>query len=124
MRTWTAKPTKNGNSMALRLEKGMLDAYPEFASGDFSVNVLVPGTLLVHRNTPVEEVGNEDPVLTTFLQFLDKEMIANPDKITPLSRREHSAMASALKGVEVDDTEEFGDDFEMPGSSSVEDEKR
>jgi antitoxin PrlF len=114
MRTWTAKPTKNGNSMALRLEKGMLDASPEFGSGEFSVNVLGPGTLLVHRNTPFEEAGDEDPVLSTFLQFLNQEMKNTPAKITPLSRREHAFMASALKDVELEDDEEFGDDFEIP----------
>lgn len=122
MRTWTAKPTKNGNSMALRLEKGMLDVYPEFATGDFSVSVLVPGTLLIHRNTPVEEVGDEDPVLSTFLQFMDQEMKKNPNKITPLSNREHAFMMAALGDVELDDNERFGEDFEIPGLA--EDEKR
>ncbi|MBA3646847.1 MAG: hypothetical protein H0W63_11820 [Gemmatimonadaceae bacterium] len=97
------------------MEKAMLDAYPEFASGDFSVNVLVPGTLLIHRNTPVKEVGDDDPVLSTFLQFMDREMEKNPNKITSLSRDEHAFMVDALKGVEIDENEEFGDEFDIPG---------
>lgn len=116
MPVWTAKPTKNGNSMALRLEKAMLDAYPEFLSGDFSVNVLSPKTILIHKEDAEHTTPAEDPVVGAFLDFLDTQMQKNPDRIVALSKADFATMKAAVEGIELDDQQVFDADFEVPGS--------
>ncbi len=106
--------------MALRLEKAMLDAYPEFLSGDFSVNVLGPRTILIHKENAGKSIPANDPVVGAFLDFLDTQMQKNPDKIVSLSQTDFAAMKDSLEGMKLDEQEIFDADFEIPGAGKHE----
>ena len=49
-----ATATKDGNSKGLRLDAALYRDHPEFAFGEYVVDVIAPGRLLVRANGPEE----------------------------------------------------------------------
>ena len=110
--TYHATATSTGNSKALRLDAALYREHPEFASGQFDVDVIAPGRLLVRALQDAEPVA--DPVFSAFFAFLSQQMVDNPARITPFSARDIAGVDELLDGVVAEQTEELGDDFEMP----------
>ena len=113
--TYRAKAATVGNSKALRLDSALFREHPEFASGEFTVNVIAPGRLLVQARSEAPSDEETDPVFDAFLGFLEHQMTRRPDLITPAT---HSDMAEAddlLSGVTSDPDADLGDSFRAAG---------
>ena len=111
-----ATATKVGNSKGLRLDAALYRDHPEFASGEYVVDVIAPGRLLVRANGP-EQVTTEaeaDPMLGAFLAFMDQQMSADPARFTAMDRAQVALIESLVDGVDADDDTEFPSDFRVP----------
>ena len=112
--SYRATATAVGNSKGLRVEGALFREHPEFASGEFEVDVIAPGRLLIRAQPADAGEEGEDPILGAFLAFLGQEMATRPDLTTPLTARDADRAARLVEGIEVEDAESFPDDFELP----------
>lgn len=111
--TYTGRAARSGNSQALAFEKALFRAHPEFTEGRLAADYIGPGCLLVRAVADAEAVlqQDDDPVLAAYLAFLERDMMAHPEHIRPLSP-DLLARARALVGdMEVDMNEDLGDEF-------------
>lgn len=112
--SFRATATPIGNSKGLRLDAALFKAHPEFASGEFEVDVIAPGRLLVRAEPALAGVADDvDPVFDAFLGFLGQAMEAHPQWLTPFRASEIRHVRELVAGVEVDPDEDFSD-FELP----------
>jgi hypothetical protein len=113
-----AKATTSGSSRALRLDAALVRANPELAAGQFDVHVLAPGRFLfvsTPASSAVSETDQEDPLLSAFLAFLNREMQHNPALLRPLTVGDVRDMEALLRDVVVEDRDADVDpDFVMP----------
>lgn len=111
-----ATATKVGNSKGLRLDAALYRDHPEFASGEYVVDVIAPGRLLVRANGPEETATKEeaDPMLGAFLAFMDQQMSLHPTQFTPIDRAQVALIEALVAGVEASDDTAFPDDFRLP----------
>jgi antitoxin PrlF len=115
MVSYTAKATTVGNSKALRLDRALFRAHPEFATGEFKVSVLGPGAMLVTAAArATREPAETDPVLEAYLAFVEQQMVNHPERIRPLTTDDVRGLDTLLADVVVDRDEEPADDFELP----------
>jgi len=56
----------------------------------------------VYLQTEQENELNEDPVLYSFLQFMEKDMRKNPKQIQPLSKEMMKKVQQLVEGIDVD----------------------
>lgn len=114
--TYTGKATTAGNSKALSFESALFKAHPEFGSGRFEAHVIAPGTLLVTSAEEMERApeDEDDPVLLAYLSFLEQQMVAHPELIQPLDTDLLARMDALVGDIDVDLTEDFGDDAYLP----------
>lgn len=110
--TYHATATSTGNSKGLRLDAALYREHPEFARGQFDVDVIAPGRLLVRARQPTDPEA--DPVFEAFFAFLDHQMTTQPARITPFSAQDLAGVETLLEGVTADQDEDLGDNFEMP----------
>ena len=92
-----------GNSRGMRLPAGFFHAHPEF-SGKVQVTVVADGAVLVSARKPIRRhaKGDEsDPVVTTFLQFLQKQMTDHPEDIVAADADQLRRIGKLVKGVDV-----------------------
>ena len=111
-----ATATKVGNSKGLRLDAALYRDHPEFASGEYVVDVIAPGRLLVRAKGPelVTAEAEADPMLGAFLAFMDQQMLASPALFTALDRAQVALIESLVEGVDANDDTEFPADFRVP----------
>ena len=115
MASYSAKATTVGNSKALRLDRALFRAHPEFATGEFKVSVLGPGAMLVTAAArATREQAETDPVLEAYLAFVEQQMVNHPESIRPLTTDDVRGLDRLLVDVVVDRDEELADDFELP----------
>ena len=92
-----------GNSRGMRLPAGFFRAHPEF-EGKAIVTVVADGAILVSakpiikRKTKDEE---SDPVVASFLQFMEKQMTEHPEDIVVADAAQLRRISKLVKGVEV-----------------------
>lgn len=112
--SYRASATAVGNSKGLRLEGALFREHPEFAKGEFEVDVIAPGRLLVRAR--VEEAADEqqDPVLDAFLAFLGDQMATHPQLVRPLTHADRDKARELVEGIEVDDDEQFDEGLQLP----------
>ena len=106
--------TTTGRSGALRLEKSFFQAHPEFRlKAKLRVHHIGPGQLLVSvEGGPKEATAEEanDPIVSAYLAFLEKDMAANPGSLSPFTSAELDELTDLLKGVSVGDEDVLPDD--------------
>ncbi|UFP93292.1 type II toxin-antitoxin system PrlF family antitoxin [Gloeobacter morelensis] len=109
MASYTGSVTTSGNSRALRVEKAFFQANPEFAQQNkVVVYEIGPGTVLVKAIDALGDDGEEDPVMATFLSFLDNDIKNHPTRVTPLDEElwaEIDKLVDGVKFVEDDNTD-------------------
>ncbi len=105
--SYSGKRTRTGNSNGFRFEGALFKSHPEF-SGEVRAHVIAPGRLLVTAD-PIEE-SEEDPVLASFLAFLDQDMRNHPENIRPLNEERTRRIAALVKDVVVDEDEDLGEE--------------
>lgn len=91
-----------GNSRGMRLPAGFFDAHPEF-NGKVQVTVVADGSVLVSarptsKRKPKEDEG--DPVVASFLQFMDKQMTERPEDIVAADADQLRRIAKLIEGVD------------------------
>src|SRR5438067_121314 len=89
MPTFTGSITTTGKSEAIRLDKALFRLHPEFRQkARVRAQVIAPGHALISVvEEGASEPREEDPVVTAFLAFLEKDMKTRPDRIASLSKR-------------------------------------
>ena len=108
-----ATAAKVGNSRGLRLDAALFREHPEFQSGEFEVDVIAPGRLLVRAETLTTATETADPVLSAFLAFMDTQMALRPDLLTSFDPAQLHLVDALVEGVEVDESTVFPDDFRI-----------
>ena len=72
-----------GNSRGMRLPAGFFHAHPEF-EGKVQLTVIAGGAVLVSPKSPPHgKISKDegDPVLVSFLQFMERQMTEHPEDI-------------------------------------------
>jgi len=92
-----------GNSRGMRMPAGFFNAHPEF-SGKVRMTVVGDGQVLVSAAAPAKRKAKDDesdPVMDSFLQFLDRQMTENPQDIVAADADQLGRIAKLVKGVRV-----------------------
>jgi antitoxin component of MazEF toxin-antitoxin module len=93
-----------GNSRGMRMPAGFFNAHPEF-SGKVRMTVVGDGQVLVSAAAPAKrkaKADEADPVMDSFLQFLEREMTENPQDIVAADTDQLRRIAKLVKGVRVE----------------------
>lgn len=93
-----------GNSRGMRLPAGFFQSHPEF-SGKVTVTVVSDGQVLVSaRSAPRRKAKGEesDPVVTSFLRFMEDQMTAHPEQVVAADARQLRRIAKLVAGVDAE----------------------
>jgi antitoxin component of MazEF toxin-antitoxin module len=93
-----------GNSRGMRMPAGFFNAHPEF-SGKVRMTVVGNGQVLVSAAAPAKRKAKDDeadPVMDSFLQFLDRQMTEKPQDIVAADTDQLRRIARLVKGVRVE----------------------
>jgi hypothetical protein len=90
-----------GNSKGIRLDAAFFRAHPEF-SGEVMATVVSDGHVLLSAKPLAKEESERDPVLGSFLTFLEKEIQEHPALIQPADQGLLAEIAELVEGVEVE----------------------
>jgi antitoxin PrlF len=105
--------TTSGNSEAIRLEKSLFRAHPEFGRNSrVTATVIAPGQMLVSvADVPAAEA--DDPVVEAFIAFLAADIERHPERIEAVSPSTVKRIVELTHDIEVDDDEVFPDDVTL-----------
>jgi antitoxin PrlF len=102
---YAGKVTRVGNSKGIRLDAAFFKAHPEFG-GEVQATVLAEGQVLLSakaRHRPrVGKADPVDPVVASFLGFLERQMRRHPERIRPLDEKLLEEIGELVKGVDVE----------------------
>ena len=102
---YAGKVTRVGNSKGIRLDAAFFKAHPEFG-GDVQATVLAEGQVLLSakakRRTRGKKAEAPDPVIASFLGFLERQMRAHPERIRPLDPKLLDEIGALVEGVDVE----------------------
>jgi antitoxin component of MazEF toxin-antitoxin module len=93
-----------GNSRGMRLPAGFFQAHPEF-TGKVELTVVADGEVLVSAKAPARRRskadGSEaaDPLMTSFLRFLETQMTRHPEDIVAADADQLRRIGKLVKGV-------------------------
>jgi antitoxin PrlF len=110
--------TTTGKSEAIRLDKALFKAHPEFRQrAKVRAHVIGPGHLLVTLadDTPpaAQDDIERDPVVSAYLAFLERDMLTHPDHIAPISEDAIARLRHLTKGVQASDDDSIPDDVTL-----------
>lgn len=112
---YTGSITTSGSSEAIRLEKSVFRAHPEFRQrAKVTAMVIAPGQMLISLvdDTPRAQ-PDDDPILATFLGFLERDMAQAPQRLEPLSAGSVATAVELTQGIAVDDEEPLPHDVTL-----------
>ena len=114
MASFSGKITTTGRSEAIRLEKALFRAHPEFRQkATVRASVIAPGQLLVSV-VEEEEAGaalvDDDPLIGAFVAFLAEDIRSRPDRVAPLSTSRVERAVELTAEVQIEDDEPIPDD--------------
>jgi len=118
--TFKGTITTTGRSEALRLDKALFKAHPEFRQkARIRAQVIGPGSLLVTLDAD-ERDGAEppdaverDPVVAAYLAFLERDLREHPERVQPFTEDELARLEALTEGVAVSDEETIPDDVTL-----------
>jgi antitoxin PrlF len=100
--------TTTGSSEAIRLDKHLFKSHPEFSQkASVIAKVIGRGVILISLAEDSLPEQEEDPLMSTFLSFLENDIFTNPQRIIPITEREISLMEKLTNNVVVTDDEEL-----------------
>jgi antitoxin PrlF len=108
--------TTTGRSEAIRLDKALFKAHPEFRQrARIKASVMGPGSLLVTLDpeTVAEADAEADPVARAYLAFLERDMLDHPDRLQPITEHFVERLRRLTHGVEVALDEILPDDITL-----------
>lgn len=91
-----------GNSRGMRLPAGFFRAHPEF-DGKVDVTVVADGAILVSAKPVARRKAKEnesDPLLASFLQFMEKQMNEHPQDIVAADADQLRRIGKLVEGVD------------------------
>ena len=91
-----------GNSRGMRLPAGFFHAHPEF-EGKVKVTVVSDGAILVSAKPMARRKARSDesdPVVSSFLHFLEKQMTVHPNDIVAADAKQLGRIGKLVKGVD------------------------
>jgi antitoxin PrlF len=99
---YSGKVTPVGNSKGVRLDAAFFKAHPEF-SGEVRVTVLSEGQALLSTKPRAARKGAEenDPVVATFLKFLEEQMLNRPAQIVAADDAQLKRIGKLVQGVDL-----------------------
>ncbi len=102
---YAGKVTQVGNSKGIRLDAAFFKAHPEFG-GEVQATVLAEGQVLLSAQAKRRPRGRKteapDPVMASFLGFLERQMRAHPERIRALDAKLLDEIGELVKGVAVE----------------------
>jgi len=118
MPSFSGSITTTGRSEAIRLDKALFKAHPEFRQrARVRAHVLGPGHLLVTlADDPAAAAPDEierDPVVSAYLAFLERDMLAHPEHIAPLPEQDLVRLRRLTDGVQAGDADSIPDDVTL-----------
>ena len=90
-----------GNSRGMRLPAGFFQAHPEF-NGKVQLTMVADGAVLVSAKKAARRAPKDDeadPVLASFLQFMQGQMAAHPEDIVAADTEQLRRIGKLVKGV-------------------------
>ena len=109
--------TTTGRSEAIRLDKALFKAHPEFKQqAKVRAHVIGPGSMLVtleSSGAPEEDDIERDPVVLAYLAFLERDMIEHPENLIPITEKDSARMKKLTKNIKIDDNEIIPDDVTL-----------
>lgn len=110
--------TTTGRSEALRLDKALFKAHPEFRQrARIRAHVIGPGSLLVTLDDSSTEGSDReierDPVAAAYLSFLERDMVEHPDRLRPFSEADVDRIRALTSNVSVSDDDVIPDDVTL-----------
>ena len=118
MPSFSGSITTTGKSEAIRLDKALFKAHPEFRQrAKVRAHVIGPGHLLVTLADDIAQDSSgeieRDPVVTAYLAFLEQDMLAHPDHIAPIREAELARLRRLTEGVQASDEDIIPDDVTL-----------
>lgn len=100
MKQYEGSVTPVGNSTGLRVPKAFWTEHPEFI-GKVRLTVVAEGQVLLTAARQSRRARKEepDPVMGSFLRFIENEMIAHPELIAPADADQLRRIGKLVKGV-------------------------
>ncbi|MDY7578220.1 hypothetical protein RGU70_07795 [Herbaspirillum sp. RTI4] len=98
---YKGKVTAVGNSKGIRFEAAFFKAHPEF-NGEVRATVLASGQVLLSAVAGVrlDAIDNDnDPVMLSFLQFMEEQMLQHPELIETADKAQLLHIAKLIDGV-------------------------
>jgi antitoxin PrlF len=92
-----------GNSRGMRLPAGFFHAHPEF-SGRVRATFVADGQVLISAQATTKSKANDpetDPIMDSFLSFLEAQMVAHPGQIQPADALQLARIGELVAGIEV-----------------------
>jgi prlF antitoxin for toxin YhaV_toxin len=92
-----------GNSRGMRLPAGFFNAHPEF-SGKVRATFVADGQVLISAQPAAKSKAAKpetDPVMDSFLSFLENQMAAQPDQIVPADAAQLRRIGALVAGVKL-----------------------
>ena len=112
--------TTTGRSEALRLDKALFKAHPEFKQrAKIRAHVIGPGSLLVMLDSPeggttnADDLIEADPVVAAYLSFLERDMSEHPERLRPFSEADIARICALTRDVTVSDDAVIPDDVTL-----------
>ncbi len=91
-----------GNSRGMRLPAGFFNAHPEF-NGKVQLTVVADGAVLLSaKSAPRRKARDDenDPVVASFLQFLEKQLSEHPEDIVAADADQLLRIGKLVEGVD------------------------
>jgi prlF antitoxin for toxin YhaV_toxin len=92
-----------GNSRGMRLPAGFFNAHPEF-SGKVRATFVADGQVLISAQPVAKSKTTKpevDPLMESFLSFLENQMAEHPDQIMPADAAQLRRIEALVAGVKV-----------------------
>jgi antitoxin PrlF len=112
--------TTTGRSEAIRLEKALFKAHPEFRQRTkVRAHVIGPGSLLVTLNSSefgdpdIDDSIERDPVVLAYLSFLERDMKEHPERLQPFTEADLARLEALTKDVAISDDDAIPDDVTL-----------
>ncbi len=118
--TFKGTITTTGRSEALRLDKALFKAHPEFRQkARIRAQVIGPGSLLVtldadeRNDAEARDEVERDPVVAAYLAFLERDLREHPERIQPFTEGELARLEALTKDVVISDDEAIPGDVTL-----------
>jgi len=109
--------TTTGRSEAIRLDKALFKAHPEFRQrAKVRATVIGPGSMLVTLDQSEAAISDEierDPVVAAYLAFLERDMTERPSVLEPITGADIARIRALTKDVTVSDDDVLPDDVAL-----------